>query len=175
LVRLTEDLHEVGRINAGRLSLDPEPTDLGEVVAEVVNRLEETAKRAGCSIGIRADEPVVGLWDRSRIDQVVTNLLMNALNFGRGRPVEVSVGAKDGTALLTVRDHGIGVSPENQSRIFERFERAVSERSYRGIGLGLWITRQIVDAHGGSIGVESEPGKGATFRVQLPGVGRERA
>jgi PAS domain S-box-containing protein len=171
LTKLTEDLLQVGRINAGRLTLEPERMDLSEVVREVVDRLAENAKRAGCPIEVRADEPVVGTWDRSRLDQVITNLLTNALKFGSGRPVEVALACNNGTALLTVRDQGIGVSAENQARIFQRFERAVSGKSYQGIGLGLWITRQIVEAHGGSIRVESESGKGATFRVQLPGVG----
>ena len=170
LTRLTEHLLEIGRINAGRLGLEKEPMDLAEVVAEAVGRLDETARRADSPISVRAEEGVVGEWDRSRLDQVVTNLLSNAINFGRGHPIEVEATRQDGHAVLTVRDHGIGISPEHQTRIFERFERAVPDRSYAGIGLGLWISRQIVEAHGGTIGVESEPGKGATFRVELPGL-----
>jgi PAS domain S-box-containing protein len=173
LARLTEYLLEVGRINAGRLDLEREPTDLADVVEEAVGRLDETARRAESPISVRAEAALVGEWDRSRLDQVVTNLLTNAINFGRGRPVEVEASRRDGNALLTIRDHGIGISPEHQARIFERFERAVSNRSYAGIGLGLWICRQIVEAHGGTIGVESEPGHGATFRVELPGLIQE--
>lgn len=168
LVRLTDDLLEVSRINAGRLSLEPEPTDLSGVVHEVAQRLEETARREGSSVELTCPAPVIGLWDRSRLDQVVTNLLTNAIKFGQRQPIEVTVDADADTARLTVRDRGIGISPEDHARIFERFERAVSGSSYRGIGLGLWIVRQIVQHHNGTITVESEAGKGATFVVQLP-------
>jgi signal transduction histidine kinase len=109
-----------------------------------------------------------------RVEQVVTNLLSNAIKYGAGRPVEVAVSGDDLLARLTIRDHGIGIPLEHQARIFERFERAVSDRHYGGLGLGLWIVRQIVDALGGSIIVESEAGKGSTFTVNLPRSPRKR-
>jgi signal transduction histidine kinase len=168
LVRLTDDLLEVGRINAGKIAFEAEPTDLPGLVREVAQRLEEPARRAGSAFELNGTQPVVGLWDRSRLDQVVTNLLSNAIKFGEGRPIAVTVDADAGSARLMVRDQGIGISPEDQARIFERFERAVSGRSYGGIGLGLWITREIVQHHGGTVTVKSEPGEGATFVVQLP-------
>jgi PAS domain S-box-containing protein len=168
LTRLTEDLLDIGRISAGRLELQRTPTDLAALVRDVAGRLDESAARSGARLEIEAPGPVVGQWDRSRLDQVVTNLLTNALKFGPGKPIVVTVHHDNGTAELTVSDRGIGIHPVDQERIFERFERAVSERSYTGIGLGLWITRQLVSAHGGTISVESERGQGATFRVRLP-------
>jgi len=113
-------------------------------------------------------EPARGFWDRLRISQVVTNLLANAVKYGGGKPVEVEFGPEGDAAFLVVRDHGIGIDPADQPQIFERFERAVSSRNYGGLGLGLYIVKRIVEAHGGTITVQSKPGEGATFRVQLP-------
>ena len=106
--------------------------------------------------------------DRLRLEQVFTNLLGNAIRFGAGRPVSVSLRRLGERAVLRVSDRGIGISPEDQARIFDRFERAVSVRNFGGLGLGLWISRQIVEASGGAIRVESAPGRGAAFTVELP-------
>jgi PAS domain S-box-containing protein len=168
LARLTEDLLDVSQITAGRLKLELEEVDLVGIVAEVVERHRESACRAGSQLLIEAPQSVTGLWDRSRLDQVFTNLVSNAIKFGDGKPIAIGVEPGPERARVTVIDQGIGISSEDQARIFERFERAVSQGSYGGMGLGLWITRQIVDAHGGHIGVVSEPGKGSTFRVELP-------
>jgi signal transduction histidine kinase len=104
----------------------------------------------------------------------VTNLLSNAAKYGAGRPIEIEVDGAEETARFSIRDHGIGIPAENQARIFERFERAVSDRHYGGLGLGLWIVRQIVDAFGGKIRVESKAGAGSTFTVLLPRVPQKR-
>ncbi len=168
LMRLTEELLDVTRITSGRLTLEREETDLAEIAREVAERHRDAAQRAGCDIRIEAQPGATGLWDRSRLDQVMTNVLSNAVKFGRGRPIEIRIEPDTTWVRFTVRDHGIGISPEDQSKIFERFERAVSRRSYGGMGLGLWISRQIVDAHGGRIEVASETGQGSTFRVELP-------
>ena len=168
LGRLTEELLDVTRITSGRLALEPEETDLGQLVGEVAERWKDTARRAGCELRIDAPRGVTGLWDRSRLDQVATNLISNAIKFGGGKPIEIRVEPDTDRVQLIVRDYGIGISPEDQARIFDRFERAVSKQSYGGIGLGLWIARQIVDAHGGRIEVASESGQGSTFRVELP-------
>jgi signal transduction histidine kinase len=167
LERLIDELLDVSRITAGRLQLEPAPMQLDELVREVVDRFLDQAASSGCVITVEA-EPVVGTWDRARIDQVVSNLVANALKYGRGQPVEVAVGAKNGSAVLRIVDHGIGIAAEEQQRIFERFERAVANRDFGGFGLGLWIARQIVETSGGTIEVASAPGAGATFTVRLP-------
>jgi len=167
LTRLITNLLDISRIGAGRLELELEELDLSELVREVAVRFEDELTRAGCELRLDASAPVVGRWDRLRLDQVVTNLIANAVKYGPAKPIEVAVRAEGERAWLQVRDHGIGIPHEAQARIFERFERAVSDRHYGGFGLGLWIVRIIVDALGGTIAVESEPGNGATFTVEL--------
>jgi len=164
---LVTDLLEVSRITSGRLTLQREEMDLAESVRDVAERHEPEARNAGTTVQVQA-EHVTGRWDRLRIEQVIANLLVNAIKYGGGRPVRLTVERADGAARLTVRDEGIGISTEDQERIFDRFERAVSVRSYGGMGLGLYITQQIVDAHGGRIQVQSTRGKGSTFTVDLP-------
>lgn len=171
LARLNNELLEVSRIDTDRLSLDVAEVDLGAVVRDVIARFELDLTRAGCSVSLRTGGRAVGRWDRSRLDQIVTNLLANAIKFGAGKPIEIFVGEEGGTARLSVRDHGIGIDPARQERIFDRFERGVSDRHYGGLGLGLYISRRIAQAHGGSIRVQSAPGAGATFTVELPGAG----
>jgi len=168
LAKLVENLLDVSRISAGRLSLERERFDLSAVTAEVAERFGPDAAAAGCRVTVHADRAVLGDWDRLRLEQVVTNLLSNAIKYGAGKPIDIHVRQDGGTARLTVADQGIGISPEDSARIFGRFERAVPLRHYGGMGLGLYIARQIVDAHGGSIVVSSAPGRGSTFTVVLP-------
>jgi signal transduction histidine kinase/CHASE1-domain containing sensor protein len=166
LTRLVASLLDISRIGAGRLDLEREETDLAEVTREVAQRFEEEAQRSGCELRIDLSS-AIGFWDRMRLDQVVTNLLGNAIKYGAGAPIDVRVQADDGRAVLTVKDRGIGISEADQRRIFQRFERAVSQRNYGGFGLGLWIVRQMVEAQGGTVRVESAPGEGSTFTVEL--------
>lgn len=166
--KLIDELLDVSRISDGRLRLFLQECDLRDVVEDVIGRTADEAARADTEIRLELGDPAPGLWDRTRIEQVTSNLIGNALKYGNGQPVDVFAGSRGERAVLVVRDRGIGISPEDQQRIFQRFERAVSSRHFGGLGLGLWIVRQIVDAHGGSIEVESRPGKGATFSVALP-------
>ncbi len=171
LNRLIGDLLDVSRIETRSLPLDLETVELEAIVREVAERFQADLAAARCPLSIRCDAPVAGRWDASRVDQVVTNLLSNAIKFGAGKPIDVLLGEEAGRARLSVRDHGFGIDPSHQARIFERFERAVSVLHYGELGLGLYITRRIVEAHGGSIRVESAPGEGSTFVVELPCAG----
>jgi PAS domain S-box-containing protein len=165
---LVNELLDVTRIHAGRLRMDLEEVDLTALVQDVAARFELPATQARSTLLLESPGPVVGTWDRLRLEQVVTNLLSNALKYGTGKPVHVRVETSGGLARLEVRDEGIGIAPESLPRIFGRFERAVSDRHYGGLGLGLYITRQIVEALGGTVSVRSAPGAGATFTVELP-------
>ncbi len=168
LDQLVDQLLDISRLIEGRLDLHLEDVDLQSVALEAIDLLREPAQRAGSPILFRGKDSVVGHWDRLRLGQVVTNLLSNAIKFGRGRPIEIEVAADEREAELQVRDDGEGIELEAQSRIFERFERATSVRRHPGMGLGLWITKQIVDACHGTISVASEIGRGCAFTVRLP-------
>jgi signal transduction histidine kinase len=168
LSRLIDHLLDVSRITAGRLELALEEVDLAAVARDVADRFDEVLRRAECLVTLRAEVPVVGSWDRLRVEQIITNLLSNAAKYGSGRPIDIEVDGDGETARLVVRDHGIGIPAEDQARIFERFERLLAGRDAPGFGLGLWIVRQVVDGLGGQIRVTSEVGAGTTFIVELP-------
>jgi len=167
LSNLVNELLDISRISAGRLRLERGQMELGDAVREVLARHTDELAKNGCEVRF-SSLPAEGSWDRVRIEQIATNLLTNAIKYGKGKPIEVRVERDATSARLVVQDHGIGISPEDQLRIFQRFERAVSARHFGGLGLGLWIARQLVDAHGGTIRVTSSPNEGATFEVELP-------
>jgi signal transduction histidine kinase len=168
LSRLSDMLLDVSRITAGRLELAREAGDLSALVREVVARVVDEAGETGVELRVDAPEEVRCTFDAARLDQVVSNLLSNAVKYGRDAPVDVRVRREAGSAVVEVEDRGIGIAPEDRERIFDQFERALSARHFGGIGLGLWIVRQLVEAHGGKIRVRSAPGEGATFTVELP-------
>ncbi|QRK07689.1 AAA family ATPase [Archangium violaceum] len=168
LARLVEELLDVTRIQAGRLHLHLEEVELSTVVREVTERLRESLTRAHCPLSLHLQDGVVGRWDRTRLEQVVTNLLSNALKFAADKPIAISIERDADLARLRVRDQGIGIAPDRLPYVFDRFERAVPVDHYGGLGLGLHIVREIVMALGGSVRVESEPGVGTTFTVELP-------
>ena len=168
LTKLVETVLDVSRAGLGRLDLDREPLDLAAVAREVVARHEELARSADCPLRLTTDGTAQGRWDRTRLDQVITNLLSNALKFGAGRPIDVRVESDASGTRLSVRDRGPGLEPAQAERLMNRFEQAVSHRSYGGLGLGLYISRRIVEAHGGRLTMKSAPGRGAHFMVSLP-------
>jgi signal transduction histidine kinase len=168
LTRLVDELLDVSRMHAGRLTLQLERVELTQVVSDTIEQLSGAIAQSGSAVSLRAPKRVVGTWDRLRLEQVVANLLSNAIKFGAGKPVEIAVSQVGRKAVLSVRDHGIGITPDRISQVFGRFERAVSSRSYGGLGLGLYIAHVIVSALGGTISVESVVGEGSTFVVELP-------
>jgi signal transduction histidine kinase len=168
LVRLVDALLDASKIAAGGMALRVENVFLLETVRDAVQSLAVDAARAGSQIEVAGDASVSGQWDPTRMEQLVTNLLRNALAFGRGLPIRVTVTGDESKARLAIADQGIGIAREQQMRIFGRFQRAVSAQHYGGLGLGLYVVKQVVDAHRGSVHVDSEPGSGATFTVELP-------
>jgi signal transduction histidine kinase len=175
LGELVNRLLDVSTIAAsGHVQIVREEMDLAELVRQVAARFEEAAAEAGSPVHVDAEGDARGSWDRMRLDAMLTNLVSNAVKYGRGCPIEVSVRALgDRSVGVKVRDHGIGIAPQDQARIFERFERAVPERHYGGFGLGLWVARLVVEEHGGKIRVASSPGDGSLFEVELPRERRE--
>jgi signal transduction histidine kinase len=168
MARLVNELLELSRIAAGKLPLEIEDVDLAELAREVAARFALELERSGSRLSISAEAPVVGRWDRQRLDQIVTNLLSNAIRYGRGAPIEVHLERGTEFASLTVRDRGIGIGPDELERIFERFERGDRTRMHGGLGIGLWIVREAVHLLGGTVRVESVPDSGSVFTVDLP-------
>lgn len=170
VARLIDDLLDLGRIRSGQLELDLSSFDLCELVREVGQQMAPQAAGAGSKLNVETRAPVVGRWDRLRLNQVVSNLVANAIKYGQGRPVVVRVSgdSKPGRVRLEVTDNGVGIPPELHARIFEPFKRAVATGQHDGLGLGLYIVRSIVERFGGAVCVNSRPGAGATFVVELP-------
>jgi PAS domain S-box-containing protein len=170
LTRLVESILDVSRITGGRLALHLERLDLVELVREVAARFREDARRAGSELVVRAPDSLHGSWDRQRVDQILSNLMTNAIKYGPGKPIEIEVAGAchEETVRVSVTDRGIGIHNDEIGRIFGRFERAVSIRHFGGLGLGLFIASQFAHAHGGTLLGQSEPGAGSTFSVVLP-------
>jgi len=168
LSRLVDDMLDISRIQSGKLTTNFENMDLNQLAKDVVDRMAPSLRNAGCTVNFKFKRSALGYWDSYRLEQILTNLISNAMKYGAGKPIDVSVDADDRFATLSVRDAGMGISPENHQRIFERFERAVSSTNIGGLGLGLYIVKEIVRTHSGRIFVNSDLGKGAEFKVQLP-------
>ncbi|CAN5444051.1 hypothetical protein BH11MYX1_BH11MYX1_42220 [soil metagenome] len=167
LTSLIDSMLDVSRVALDRMVVEPSEVDAVELVRDVIDRLQASATKAGATIKLVAPVAVTGRWDRSRLDQIVTNVLANAIKYGNGSPILVTVAVRGDTLELSVEDGGMGIAEADQTRIFQRFERAAS-LSHGGLGLGLYISREIARAHGGDIGVKSEPGRGSRFLVSLP-------
>jgi PAS domain S-box-containing protein len=169
LHRLIEEMLDISRITRGKMRIEREKVDLVPLVDEVVERFSEHLARSGCALRVLEPGRAMARCDRARTEQVVSSLLSNAIKYGPGKPIEITIEVVPSSVRISVKDHGIGIAPGDHERIFQRFERAVSHRHYGGLGLGLWITRQVVEAMDGTIGVHSRLGDGAAFVVELPG------
>ena len=170
IARLIDDLLDLGRIRAGQLEMEFSSFDLCDVIRDVGTLMEAQTVDTGSTLNMEADGPIVGRWDRARLDQVVSNLLANAVKYGQGRPVVIRAGADPQRSLawLAVADQGLGIEPHLHEGIFEPFKRGTSIGHREGLGLGLFIVRGIVEQLGGAVRVDSRPGSGATFLVELP-------
>jgi signal transduction histidine kinase len=168
LSKMINDLLNVSLITTGRLELEKEEVDLTTLVKDVVERFSDKAEKEGSPIALHAHEPVVGDWDKLRISQAVTNLISNAIKYGNGKPITIEVIKHKSMGRMTITDHGIGIPIDRQERIFERFERGVANHDYKGLGVGLYISQQIVNTHQGKIKLKSVQNEGSTFIIELP-------
>ncbi|MGZ3688087.1 MAG: ATP-binding protein [Bdellovibrionota bacterium] len=168
LSRLIGQLLNVSQIREGRLAIECADMRLSDLVKEVLEQCRHEVEASECTVRLDLDESVEGHWDRHRIEQVLVNLLTNSTRYAAGTVIEILVRQERDRAILAVRDRGMGVDPVDHARIFERFERGVSSKNFGGMGLGLYVARQIVELHGGTISIESKIGSGATFTVRLP-------
>jgi len=166
--RLVDRLLDVSQLASGRLQLEMEPGDLGEVVKEVVERFSEDASHAKCELHLNAGRGVAARVDKFRLDEAIGNVISNAIKYGAGKPIGIELKARDGKAMLVVEDRGIGIPTEDLSRIFGRFERTTISNNYGGLGLGLYIAHQVVEQHDGTIRAESRAGGGARIVIELP-------
>lgn len=168
LSKMINDLLNVSLMTTGRLDLEKEEMDLNQTVKDCIEQFSEKAKKEGIKLTFTGDGKLVGTWDKLRVEQAVSNLLTNAIKYGNGKPIEVQVVKQNTTARINVVDHGIGIPKAKLTKIFTRFERAVDKHSFEGLGVGLYISQQIIQTHGGSIEVESKEDHGSTFTIILP-------
>lgn len=164
-------LLDVSRITSGRLELSCAPIEVGSLVRQVVDNFRPLAERAGSTLTAGGSDNIIALGDPLALEEIIDNLVSNAIKYGGGKPISVSAVADEqaGRVELLVQDQGAGISTEDQARIFERFERVVTQTERRGsYGVGLWIVRQLTEAMGGKIAVQSESGSGSTFKVSIP-------
>lgn len=168
MVRLIDDMLDVSRLHRGMLSLRPTRCELSGLLKHVVDDLTPQANASGSTITVLFDREVSGWWDEFRIEQILINLLTNALRYGAGKPIEASLAIVESTVRIEISDHGIGIAEENHARIFDPFERCADNGVAAGLGLGLHISRELAEAHNGAINVRSKPGEGSTFSLELP-------
>ncbi len=168
LDNLVEELLDVSKIRSGQLTLKLSQVDLSELMKEVADSFNEQLSRAKINLTLSLEPKLVGIWDRSRMRQIALNLISNAIKYAPGKPVEIATHLLGENAEIVVKDSGPGIPVDQQNIVFERFERASATQSASGLGLGLFISKRLAEAHGGMIHLESAPGEGATFKVSLP-------
>ena len=166
--RLVDDMLQITHMASGKITFNFEKTDLGLLVSDILNRFSPQLEENNITLSTKISPNIVGNWDRYRLEQVVINLLTNAVKYGNNAPIEVEVKQSQDTAILLVRDFGIGIKAEDYERVFQQFERAISASTISGLGLGLYIVKKLIESHHGSISVKSELNKGSEFIVHLP-------
>lgn len=168
LQMLIKDLLNFSLITRGKLDLELKTANLNDIVKTSLDKFQDHLEIAQCSLSFKSTEPINGIWDQIRIEQAISNLMTNAIKYGEGSPIEVEVKKDNHLAKITVKDNGIGIDPKQQKIIFERFKRATEDVKFQGLGVGLFIVKQIVEAHGGKVTVKSQLGKGSSFTIELP-------
>ena len=169
--RLRRDLDRLldfSRLRAGRVDLRPEVTDLSALVRQTLAEMTPLFEHSRCELRLSAAQPLPGRWDPMRLEQVIWNLVSNALKYGAGAPIDVATSGDERTATLSVADHGIGIAPEDQDTVFRKFERLSPHSKHTGFGIGLWLVKRNIDAMGGSIALVSKLKVGTTITVTLP-------
>lgn len=167
LQKLIKDLLNFSLITRGKLELELKEGDLNEIVKSTVERFQDNLILAECDLGLKTEGEIIGLWDQVRIEQAISNLLTNAIKYGKGRPIEIETGCQNGTARVVISDNGIGIDQNQQKLIFEKFKRGTKDGNYQGLGVGLFIVKQIIETHGGKVNVNSKLGKGSRFTIEL--------
>ena len=170
LTRLIDDLLDTTRIRAGKLTVEPEEVNFSEMVSEIVDRFRDQLEEANCLLSVEIEDSVMVLCDPFRAEQVIVNLISNVIKYANGKPVAISLSQKDSKAYLTITDSGPGIVPEKLETIFERFKRVHKHEGISGLGLGLYIAKQVMDAHNGSITVKSTQGHGSAFTINFPNI-----
>lgn len=168
LQKLIKDLLNFSLIARGKLELELKEVDLNEIVKSTIDRFEDQLNLAGCSLKFETQGGIKGFWDQVRLEQAISNLLTNAMKYGEGEPIEVEVKKEGEKARMIISDKGIGIDPKLQKNIFERFKRGTKDGKFQGLGVGLFIVKQIVEAHEGKVSVKSKLGKGSKFVIELP-------
>lgn len=166
--RLINDLLNVSVASTGRLKVEKERFDMNQLIEESIAQYLPQLKSHNIKIDYISEGKLIGRWDRIRMEQVIVNFISNAIKYGRGNPIKISLVEKNKQAIITIEDQGIGIADGDKEMIFDQFKRAVSPKEYKGLGVGLYICRQIVDAHKGTIDLVSEPDRGSKFIITLP-------
>lgn len=167
LANLSRDLLDVSKISEGLLTLDKQEMDLSELIRDVTPIFRLELRKSGSTLDCELEPNLRGFWDPFLLEQVLVNLLSNAIKFGRGKPIKIISERKNQVARVIIQDQGIGIKEDDMDNLFKRFQKGVSIRNYEGLGLGLYISQQLVAAHGGTIRVESRVGEGSSFTVEL--------
>lgn len=168
LSKMINDFLNISLINTGNLQLEYDEVDLNKLVQDVINEFSPKIKEEEYILTYFQEDKITGLWDKVRIEQVVSNILSNALKYGSGKPIEITVRSNYSKAQVIIKDHGIGVPKDKQKKVFQLFERGVPQEEYKGLGVGLFITREIVRAHQGELTFSSKPRHGSVFTINLP-------